>query len=51
MSGKRCGNVENPSGKGGKPQDWSEIMKGATPEAVAWSLLQPVNRKPPKDPE
>ena len=36
-----------PGGKG-KPQDWSKVMKGATPEAVAWSLLQPVKRKPPK---
>ena len=28
------------------PQDWSEILKGATPEAVAKALLQP--RKPLK---
>jgi len=29
-----------------RPQDWSEILKGATPEAVAKALLQP--RKPLK---
>lgn len=29
-----------------KPQDWSEVLKGATPEAVAKALLQP--RKPLK---
>ena len=37
---------EKPERKGGKPQDWSEVMKGATPEAVAWALLQPYPRKP-----
>lgn len=30
----------------GKTQDWSEVLKGATPEAVARALLQP--RKPIK---
>lgn len=30
------------------PQDWSEVLKGATPEAVAEALLQP--RKPLKQP-
>ena len=35
-----------PDGKDGKTQDWSEVLKGATPEAVAWALLQP--RKPIK---
>ena len=30
----------------GKPQDWSKVLKGATPEAVAKALLQP--RKPLK---
>ena len=29
-----------------KSQDWSEVLKGATPEAVAKALLQP--RKPIK---
>ena len=28
------------------PQDWTEVLKGATPEAVAKALLQP--RKPVK---
>ena len=30
----------------GVTQDWSEVLKGATPEAVAKALLQP--RKPLK---
>ena len=34
------------AGKPKKPQDWSEVLKGATPEAVARALLQP--RKPIK---
>ena len=33
-------------------QDWTEVLKGATPEAVAKALLQPRKplkpRKPPK---
>ena len=37
---------ESGKGKGGKPQDWSEVLRGATPEAVARALLQP--RKPVK---
>lgn len=32
-----------------RPQDWSEILKGATPEAVARALLQ--QRKPRPKPE
>lgn len=41
--------MSKPDPKAEKPQDWSEAMKGATPEAVAWSLLQPVTpRQPPK---
>ena len=35
-------------GEGGKP-DWLEVRKDATPESVAWALLRPVNRKPPKE--
>ncbi len=27
--------------RNGTDQDWSEILKGATPEAVAKALLQP----------
>lgn len=41
-----------PDAKGApKPRDWSEIMKGATPEAVAWSLLQPTKPRTPKVPD
>ncbi len=32
----------------GPTQDWSEVLKGATPEAVAKALLQP--QKPLKPP-
>lgn len=32
--------------KEGPTQDWTEVLKGATPEAVAKALLQP--RKPLK---
>ena len=32
----------------GATQDWSEVLKGATPEAVAEALLKP--RKPIKPP-
>jgi hypothetical protein len=35
-----------PAAKSGEKQDWSEILKGATPEKVAKALLQP--RKPLK---
>ena len=31
-----------------KPQDWTEVLKGATPEAVAEALLKP--QKPLKPP-
>lgn len=31
-----------------RPQDWSKILKGATPEAVARALLQPRKPLPPK---
>lgn len=37
---------QKPDAKDGKTQDWSEVLKGATPEAVARALLQP--RKPIK---
>ena len=30
------------------PRDWSEIPKGATPEAVVRALLQPRKPLPPK---
>ena len=32
----------------GATQDWTEVLKGATPEAVAKALLQP--QKPVKTP-
>ena len=34
-----------------KPQDWSTIMKGATPEDVARALLRPLTPRRPDPPK
>ena len=40
--------MSKPAKGDGATQDWSEVLKGATPEAVAEALLKP--RKPIKPP-
>ena len=41
--------IDKPVDRGGRPLHRSELMKGATPEEVAWASLRPVHRKPPKE--
>lgn len=48
-SGAEITNDTKAPPRDGATQDWSKVLKGATPEAVAKALLQP--RKPLKPPK